>query len=167
MKMIEFDIPFYRDDMLLRRCIEKWGTDSQIVVAIEEFAEVIHALCKMQRVGINDASSEAKKERLNRTLDDLQGEIADAELCIQQLKIIFGEDEIEQKRQKKIKRLRARLDFEDGKDICPYCGGKNVAWNWVSNEDKTAWWHECHECDCNSTFATHGKRGENSQGGVS
>jgi NTP pyrophosphatase (non-canonical NTP hydrolase) len=152
--------PFYPVETLLKRCVEKWGTDSQIAIAIEECAELIKALCKMNRVGINDADFSFKKERMDRTLDKLRGEIADVELSVQQLKFIFGEDEIEKKRQMKIKRLRARLDFEDGKNVCPYCGTDKVTWNWFSNDDKTVWWHECWDCPGNPTFATKGRRGE-------
>lgn len=58
------------------RAIEVWGEDSQIDVSIGEFAELIDVIIK--------------ERRNQKNIIDVVHEIADAQICLDQLKIIFG-----------------------------------------------------------------------------
>jgi hypothetical protein len=61
---------------VLQKAIEVWGEDSQIDVAIGELAELIDVIIK---------------ERKNqKNIIDVVHEIADAHICLDQLKLIFG-----------------------------------------------------------------------------
>ena len=79
---------------------DKWGIDSQIYVAIEEFGELITALAKRNRF-YNGSSHE-----------DIIEEIADAYVMLDQLSIIFGEIEVESKYEEKFNRLKNWLDSD-------------------------------------------------------
>lgn len=69
----------YQDALL------KWGMDSQINMAIEEMAELISALQHYRR-----------KESWGHhsTMEDIVDEIADVEIMIEQLKYMFGIDNL-------------------------------------------------------------------------
>ena len=62
---------------LYEKAILKWGKRSQIDMAIEESGELIVALSKRFR---NHNGS---------TIDDIIGEIADVEIMLEQMKLIF------------------------------------------------------------------------------
>jgi len=77
---------------IYEKAIEKWG-DKQIIVAMEEMAELIKELSKHLR------GRENKKE--------ITEEIADVEIMIEQLKLMFGiEREVKKEKKNKIKGLR-------------------------------------------------------------
>lgn len=65
-------------EKVYHEALKKWGANSQIGVAIEELAELIKALCKYPRE-VNGCSIESIAE-----------EIADVEIMIEQLKIVFS-----------------------------------------------------------------------------
>ncbi len=93
--------PFYQVDTLLKRCVEEWGEDSQIDMAIEECSELVMALCKARR-NINE-----------QTFSCVCEEIADVEIMMQQLRIIFDTDKVDKFREEKLKRLRERLETRE------------------------------------------------------
>ena len=77
----------------------KWGANAQIQVAIEEFAELIVELAKIDR-RVNGSNSET-----------VLNELADASIMIDQMRIVFedvGADFLS-KRYRKIQRLKERL----------------------------------------------------------
>ena len=79
--------------------VDKWGEELQIKVAIEECAELIKELAKLGRM-INGSS-----------IENIAEEIADVEIMLQQLKIIFGCDfDVENFKLNKIERLNQRLN---------------------------------------------------------
>ena len=68
-------------DALQRReiyqaAIDTWGEDNQLIVAVEEMAELTKEICKRQR-GDGD-------------IYDIAEEIADVRICLEQLEMIFG-----------------------------------------------------------------------------
>ena len=75
--------------------IEQWGPIAQKVKAIEEMAELIQALCK---------DFFGKLDLLNAV-----EETADVEIMMEQLRIMFGSDAIDDAKQFKIERLAAML----------------------------------------------------------
>lgn len=81
---------------ICKRAVETWGEKAQILMVIEEMAELTKALLKYFRYG----------ERKD-VLDSIQEERADVQIMLEQLHVIFGSCEEQQKL--KLKRLAARL----------------------------------------------------------
>ena len=82
---------------LLQDALDKWGFGTQALIAIEEMAELIQALAKRDRT-INPSSHE-----------DVCRELADVDLCLDQMKLIFPEyGEYKTQAIKKLRGLVAR-----------------------------------------------------------
>lgn len=88
------------DDKLYAKCIALWGYEAQLDMVIEECSELIQAISHLRRkrVGIREVASE----------------IADVELMISQMRHIFKNQDIskliEEEKEKKIQRIKERLD---------------------------------------------------------
>jgi len=82
----------------MRKALETWGLDSQILMAIEEMAELTQALLKQHF-----------REYKPYTKEQVIEEIADVEIMMIQMRMIYGNEEIERKIQDKIERLRTRF----------------------------------------------------------
>ena len=79
-----------------KQALEKWGTDAQILMVFEEMSELQKELCKNWR-GKDNAEQIAE-------------EIADVEIVLAQLKMIYGISGIvRQFREEKLMRLEQRL----------------------------------------------------------
>ena len=65
---------------LYERAIKKWGEAAQIDIAVEECAELIKALVKCTR------------KTNGSTIIDILEEMADVEIMLEQLKLIFNYD---------------------------------------------------------------------------
>ena len=80
--------------------IEKWGASAQILMVFEEMSELQKELCK--------------NARGKKNLAEIAEEIADVEIMLAQLKLIFGCAELVQEhkehKERKIARLAARLE---------------------------------------------------------
>lgn len=85
---------------LLDRAITAYGAPAQIDMAVEEMAELTKALCKVKRVS---CAAEAKA-----VLENVVEEMADVQIMLDQLRIIFhrSTEEIEEA---KLERLAGRL----------------------------------------------------------
>jgi NTP pyrophosphatase (non-canonical NTP hydrolase) len=84
---------------LYLKAIEVWGIDAQVNMAIEEMGELLQAFMKLKR-----SSSDSK------TLLNVQDEIADVLITIEQAAIIFGEQQVDERKRIKLDRLGERLD---------------------------------------------------------
>jgi len=83
---------------ILNAAIEKYGRDSQIDIMIEEMSELTKALLKYRRSGYLDILR-----------CEIREEVADVQIMIEQMKILFGAtDRIEAE---KIARLFVRLEM--------------------------------------------------------
>lgn len=84
------------DQELLEQCLDKWGTDAQLLVAVEECAEFIKAAMKF----------------INRGGDihDLMSEIADSIFLLMQLRYMCGEQNIDFYLQQTQNKVRRKLD---------------------------------------------------------
>jgi NTP pyrophosphatase (non-canonical NTP hydrolase) len=101
-----------RNQEVYEKAAVVWGTFGVINVAKEECAELIVALCKIDRT-INKGS-----------FKDLASEVADVEIMLEQIKLIFKnecggnfEDLVSKEKDRKIKRLENRLNKEIKKDL--------------------------------------------------
>ena len=84
---------------LLQAAVERYGISHQIRMAIEEMAELIDALMK--------------RTRARRTDADVITEIADVTIMMKQLMLIFGESAVRDEIDRKLNRLKERMDGRD------------------------------------------------------
>lgn len=91
-------------DDIVRKAISTYGDTIQLTVAIEELSELQKELCKAIRV--------YNTEDVNNYVDNIIEEIADVEIMLVQLKVIFAirNEEIERIKDFKLSRLEARLE---------------------------------------------------------
>lgn len=81
---------------IYKQAIEKWGTDVQILMVFEEMSELQKELCKNWR-GKNN-------------VEQIAEEVADVEIVLAQLKMIYGISGIvRQFHEEKLMRLEQRL----------------------------------------------------------
>lgn len=78
---------------IYQQALDKWGIEAQVMMAIEECAELITALCHLYR---------------GRRTNIIE-EIADVIIMIEQLSLIFGEEEIDKAKQIKLARLKEMI----------------------------------------------------------
>ncbi len=86
---------------LCYRAFRKWGESSQLIIAMEECGELLVAISHFLR------------ERPDATAN-LAGEIADVELVCTSLRLLVGDDAVDDAKREKWARLESRLDAEDG-----------------------------------------------------
>lgn len=86
-----------REKETLHKAIAKWGYQSQVMMSFEEMAELQKELCKNLRGKDN--------------LDEIADEVADVEIMLTQIKMIYGiEEKVQEHREYKIDRLAQRLE---------------------------------------------------------
>ncbi|MDD3493800.1 MAG: hypothetical protein PHZ19_09935 [Candidatus Thermoplasmatota archaeon] len=85
---------------LYRLALERWGVQAQVGMAVEECAEFVVAVMKQGR-NVNGATTE-----------DLCGEIADVEIMMEQMHVIFNHDTIEKLKKQKLERLAGLLEVD-------------------------------------------------------
>lgn len=95
--MTSEELKFFSD------AIQTFGMQKQILMVFEEMAELQKELCKYLRYGESD-------EAVCRVAEEL----ADVEIMLDQMKLLFGTGRVQREREKKVKRLRARLDAQAG-----------------------------------------------------
>ena len=89
---------------VLKQAIEIFGITQQMDMAMEECAELIVALNKIKRSTIIDQ---------NKAVDDMLSEVADVEIMIEQIKIMFsGYEAVESAKKEKLARLAHRVKVE-------------------------------------------------------
>ena len=84
---------------LLNKAIEKWGSNSQMDMVIEECAELIKAINKFRRKPTSD------------NLQELCGEVADVEIMCEQGRLLLNKNGlIDSIKEEKLERLRLLLE---------------------------------------------------------
>lgn len=86
---------------LLDHAITTYGAPAQMDMAVEEMAELTKAICKVKRVS---CAAEAKA-----ALENAVEEMADVQIMLDQLRIIFGRSTTEAE-EYKLEHLKKRLD---------------------------------------------------------
>lgn len=82
---------------VLKRAIATWGPDLQLNVAIEELSELTKEICKSKR-GADNA-------------DHIAEEVADVEIMLEQIKMIFNNRKaVERHKHEKLIRLEKRVN---------------------------------------------------------
>ena len=82
---------------LYQKAISKWGYQAQLDMALEEIFELGYAIMKFFRKGDN------------LTTEKVEEEIADVEIMMAQLRLIFNKDRINKFKAMKKRRLQKRL----------------------------------------------------------
>lgn len=92
----------YVDVKVLKKAIAAFGTDMQLNVAVEEFAELTKEICKYKRGADN--------------LSHIIEEMADCYIMLEQMKIMFGlgSTVIDDAMSEKVERLERRLENMKG-----------------------------------------------------
>lgn len=88
------------ENTIYEEALELWGIDAQINIAIEEMAELIVKLAKYGR-NVNGV-----------TRAEVAEEIADVEIMMKQMRLIFGSTLVNEFIEQKLNRIRKRLDEE-------------------------------------------------------
>lgn len=77
------------------QALNKWRTESQIMMLFEEMAELQNAICKYSRKRNN--------------IYDVATEIADVQIMAEQMSILFGKELVNSEKEQKFERLKKRL----------------------------------------------------------
>ena len=101
-----------REGRILEAAIDTWGSEMQIIVAIEEMSELTKALTKYIR------GDDAATISIN-----IREEMADVGIMLNQLSLIFGDTAEEEIR--KLNRLRWRIEDMTGETL--FCHGYSRA----------------------------------------
>ena len=94
---------FYNNNEVYKAAINKWGKEIQVEIAIEEMAELIKAIQKIKR------GAKGNTTEWFSLIHNVCEEIADVEIMIEQMKIIYPLSIIEDFKEAKLKRLEERL----------------------------------------------------------
>lgn len=84
------------EKIILENALATYGQWAQILMCIEECAELTNALAKLSRNRVTDA--------------EIITELADVSIMVDQLAMMFGMERVYEERQKKIQRLKERLE---------------------------------------------------------
>ncbi len=99
--------------MIYKKALETFGEENQLRMLQEECAELIHAVSKYLRTkrdfNLDDTNN-------NKVLSDLCGEIADVEIMLEQVKMLFSSDKIAVIKANKLKRLERLIEIERWKE---------------------------------------------------
>ncbi len=88
-----------------KKFMETFGDDYILQISIEEASELIKAISKLKRKGIDIQKSE------NELVTSILDGIADMEICLEELKFMFNSfEEVEEIKQIKIKKGAERAD---------------------------------------------------------
>lgn len=88
---------YINDAEVLQRALDTYGSLPQIVMVFEEMSELQKELCKYLRGKYSPAN--------------IVEEIADVEIMIEQMKMLFCcADDVRNERRRKVERLKERLD---------------------------------------------------------
>ena len=100
---------------IYREAIRRWGPNAQTSKAAEELCELAAALNRyLSQIYAHEG--EADYDELGRLLEAIAEEMADAEIMLQQLRMIFGGPKVNAWKAHKIRRLAERLGIDPEKE---------------------------------------------------
>lgn len=122
---------------VLQEAIDRYGTESQLMMVLEEMSELQKEICKWFRG--------------KRYPDAIADEVADVEIMLEQVKIIFDlHGEVNERIDRKIERLRYRLEHPpmeltvdmpvfDKESVYENCTVQ-ILRNTLTGEQSIGWW---------------------------
>lgn len=87
-----------------KKYIDAFGFDAQIMMCIEEMSELTKELCKYFRVKNKD------KDKYEKVKENIIEETADVLICAEQIKLMFGEKQVDEMMDYKIMRGAKRVE---------------------------------------------------------
>ena len=81
---------------LYKRALNDWGIGPQVMMVVEESGEMLNAIAKFDRGRVNEK--------------DVVTELADVWILMEQMAEFFGWDEFQNEKERKLERLKQRLD---------------------------------------------------------
>lgn len=79
---------------LYQKALDKWGIDLQLIMMIEECAELIQAITSLKRGG---------------DVEELIEEIADVKIMLGQMEMVFGHERLGNAVESKLRQLQIRI----------------------------------------------------------
>lgn len=108
---IDAELKQIQIDKYTRKQAEQFGIENRLLQCTEECGELIQALSKYQRILQGDKTCQIDMIHAEYMIAE---EIADVEICIEQLKYLLGNTkQVEKIKEQKIQRTEQRLLFED------------------------------------------------------
>ena len=89
------------DRKILRKAIDTYGTEAQMMQCIEEMAELIQAINKYFRANTN--------EEMVKAYISVIEEISDVQIMLEQMRLLFGDKAVDEQITAKLGRLQKRL----------------------------------------------------------
>lgn len=89
------------DRKILRKAIDTYGTEAQMMQCIEEMAELIQAINKYFRANTDEEMAKAYISVIE--------EISDVQIMLEQMRILFGDKAVDEQITAKLGRLEKRL----------------------------------------------------------
>jgi len=89
------------DRQVLKDAVSMWGRDAQAMMLVEETGELLHALARSYRCHSDEEATQRKAGLIE--------EIADVQVLLDQFKLILGESAVQEQYEKKLARLRGKL----------------------------------------------------------
>lgn len=103
-EVIQMQLPDKYADVLYD-AIDTYGQDAQTDVCIEECSELIKALLKFRRLPLEKRLA----TKGTKALESIQEEIADVQIMLWQMDLLYGCDCVDSKIEQKIDRLKERI----------------------------------------------------------
>lgn len=102
-------------EIIMREAIRQWGPLAQTSKAAEELCELAAALNRyLTQIYVHE--DEEDVEELDGIIKQIAEEMADAEIMMEQLRMIFGGLPIDQWKTMKLRRLAGRLGIDPEKE---------------------------------------------------
>ena len=112
------------EEEIYREAIRQWGTKAQLLMWLEESSELNHAICAYLR------GREGAKEGVIE-------EMADCQIMLNQLKIVFEGDGFARLKTQKLLRLQERLHMSSSMSLKPSKSGSADSVNLQKEYKKT------------------------------
>lgn len=104
---IDAELKQIQIDKYTRKQAEQFGLENRMIQCTEEAGELIQALCKYQRIQQGDKTCQTDMIHAEYMIAE---EMADVEICIEQLKYLLGnEREVIERKLYKLDRTEQRL----------------------------------------------------------
>lgn len=87
------------------KLLEKWGEEAAYRMCIEEMAELTIELCHLMRLEKSERTLEGR-EKIEKVRRNIVEETADVLNLIEQIQLIFGEEEVDKIRAEKMARTK-------------------------------------------------------------
>ena len=82
--------------LLYTDALDTWGIEAQVTMVMEETGEMLSALAKARRGRV--------------TKEEIITELVDVSIMMEQMAVLFGKEQFEKEKERKLQRLKERLE---------------------------------------------------------